>query len=259
VATSAEPQEPQRPDRNDEKNLTILEHLQELRRRLMYCAIALVIALVASAFLANRALRWLREPAESRVENFELIFTQPLEYWTTFFRVMLLLAITFAMPVFVYQLLAFVGPGLTKNEKRWAYPIIAGASFMFVAGCAFAYYIEMPPALNFLLDAPDDIAKPFITVKSYVDFATRLMLVTGLVFETPFIVMGLALIGIVDSKKLLRWWRFAIVGSFILSAVVTPSIDPITQTFVAGPMIVLYFVGIGLAKLVEGHRIIPPA
>jgi len=237
-------------------NLTILEHLQELRRRLMICAGALVVALVASAFVSTPVLRWMKEPAESRVENFELIFTQPLEYWTTFFRVMLLVAVAMAMPVFVYQVLAFVGPGLTRNEKRWAYPIVFGASAMFVAGCAFAYYVELPPALNFLLDT-GDIAEPFISVKYYVDFVTRLMLVTGLVFETPLLVMGLAKIGIVDSKKLLRWWRFAFVGAFVVSAIVTPSIDPITQTLVALPMILLYFVGIVLARLVESAPIIP--
>jgi sec-independent protein translocase protein TatC len=85
------------------------------------------------------------------------------------------------------------------------------------------------------------------------------MLVTGLVFETPLVVMGLAKIGIVRSSSLLRWWRFAIIGAFILSAIVTPSIDPVTQFFVAGPMIILYFVGIGLAKLVEDKPLIPRA
>jgi sec-independent protein translocase protein TatC len=244
--------------RDEEKNLTILEHLQELRRRLMICAGALVLAMVLSFYPATTwVLEWLKEPAESRVENFQLVFTQPLEYWTTFFRVSLLVGITLAMPVFLWQTIAFVGPGLTKNEKRWAYPIVIGASAMFVAGCAFARYVEMPPALNFLLDAPNDIATPFISVKSYVDFATRLMLVTGLVFETPLVVMGLAKIGLVNSRSLLRWWRFALVGAFILSAIVTPSIDPITQFFVAAPMIVLYFVGIGLARLVETKPIIP--
>jgi sec-independent protein translocase protein TatC len=237
-------------------NLTILEHLQELRRRLMICAIAVGLGLVAAAFVANPALKWMKAPAEAKVENFDLIFTEPLEYWTTFFRVMLLIAITFAMPVLIWQVLAFVGPGLTRNEKKWAYPIVLGASLMFVAGCAFAYYIELPPALNFLLDS-GDVADPLISVRKYVDFVTRLMLVTGLVFEMPLLVMALAKVGIVDSRKLLKWWRFALVGAFVVSAIVTPSIDPITQTLVAAPMIVLYFVGIALAKLVEKTPIIP--
>ena len=245
--------------RDDGKNLTIIGHLDELRRRLMICAGALVVATIAGFYpLTTWALEWLQKPAENSVDDFTLVFTQPLEFWTTFFRVSLMIGITFAMPVFLYQTLAFVGPGLTKTERRWTYPIVIFASLMFVAGVAFAYYVEMPPALGFLLDPPSDVATPFISVKSYVDFATRLMLVTGLVFETPLFVMGLAKVGVVSSRQLLRWWRFAILGAFVLAAVVTPSVDPITQTLLALPMIVLYFVGIGLAKLVEKKPIIPP-
>ena len=97
---------------------------------------------------------------------------------------------------------------------------------------------------------------PLIKIQSYIDFVTRLILFTALVFELPLVVMGLAKIGIVTSRKLLGWWRFAIVGSFVAAAIVTPSIDPVTQSLVAGPIIVLYFVGIGLAKLVEGSPMI---
>ncbi len=257
---SAVVQEPEGPEEAEgEKNLTLLEHLQELRNRMMICGAALAIGVSVSFYpLTTWTLKWMRQPAESHVEDFTLIFTQPLEFWTTFFRVSLLLGITLAMPVFVWQGLSFVGPGLTKMEKRWAFPIVIGASLMFVAGGAFAFYIELPPALSFLLAPPGDIAAPFISVKSYVDFVTRLMLVTGLVFETPLIVMGLAKIGVVNSTKLLRWWRFAIVGAFLISAIVTPSIDPVTQTLVAVPMIVLYFVGIFLAKLVEKNPIFKP-
>jgi sec-independent protein translocase protein TatC len=253
---AADPASPRRSD--PEKNLTILEHLEELRHRLMICAIALVVATAASFYpLSTWVVEWLKEPAESRVEGFELFFTEPLSFWTTFFRVSLLLGITISMPVLVWQTLAFIGPGLTRDEKRWAYPIVLGASLMFIAGCAFAYYVELPPALNFLLNPPGGLAEPLITFKSYIDFVTRLMLVTGLVFETPLLVMGLAKVGVVNSRKLRRWWRFAIVGAFIVSAFVTPSIDPVTQSLVAGPMIILYFVGIGLAMLVEKNPIIP--
>ena len=247
-----------KPNDDDGKNLTILEHLQEVRYRLMICAGALVIAMIASFYpLTGWVLEWMKEPAAAKVENFELVFTDPLEYVTTYFRVSLLLGVAIAMPVFLWQLLAFVGPGLTRQEKRWVYPIVLGASLMFVAGLLFAYYVELPPALNFLLNFGGDFAQPLISVKKYVDFVTRLMFVTGVVFEMPFVVMGLAKIGVVQARQLLRWWRFAFVGAFVLSAIVTPSIDPITQTLVAAPMIVLYFVGIGLAKLVESAPIIP--
>jgi sec-independent protein translocase protein TatC len=236
--------------------MTILEHLQELRRRLMICGAALVVAMVFSFYpLTFWVMDWLARPAESRVEDFQLIFTRPLEFWMTFFRVSLMLGLTLAMPVFLWQFLAFVGPGLTKQERRWAIPVVLGGSAMFVLGLLFAYYIEMPPALNFLLNSHGR-AVPLISIGEYINFVTRLMIVTGIVFQIPFVVMGLAKLGIVTSRKLVSWWRYVFVGAFILSAIVTPSVDPVTQTLVAGPMIVLFFLGAFLARLVEGNPII---
>jgi sec-independent protein translocase protein TatC len=132
-----------------------------------------------------------------------------------------------------------------------------GAGLLFIAGCAFAYYIELPPALKFLLHPPSNIGEPTIRASKYYDFVTRMMLVSGLVFELPILVMGLAKLGVVDSRRLLGWWRQAIVIAFIVAAIVTPSIDPLTQSLVAGPMIVLYFMGIALSKFVEGNPIMP--
>jgi len=232
------------------KDLTILEHLQELRQRLIVSSAALVIGFVASLFLTSKFLEWITAPATDAGQDVSIVFTDVLGYWGAYFRVALLAAVAMAMPVLVYEVLAFVSPGLTKEERRWVIPIVIGASLAFVAGAVFAYYVELPPALGFLLNSGDEI-KPMINVTGYVDFVTRLMLVTGLVFELPLVVMGLAKLRVVSSGKLLGWWRYAIVLAFVASAVVTPSIDPITQSLVAGPMIVLYFMGIALAKLVE--------
>jgi sec-independent protein translocase protein TatC len=253
---SAEPVPPS--SRHDEeKTMTVLEHLQELRTRLMWCGAALLIGMGVSLFyLTTKVLEWLKKPAESKVENFELIFTQPLEYWSVYFQVALYTGLVLAMPMIVYQFLAYVGPGLTKNEKRWAYPVVFGATAMFVAGCAFAYYIEMPPALNFLLQS-NDVARPLISIGKYVSFASKMLLVNGLVFETPIIVMGLAKIGVITSRRIFGWWRYIILGSFVIAAIITPSIDPITQTLVATPMVLLFFFGAVLAKLVEKNPIIP--
>ena len=235
------------------KELTILEHLLELRRRLIVSAGALVIGFAASLFLTKRFLEWITAPATNAGQDVSIVFTDVLGYWGAYFRVALLGAVAMAMPILVYEVLAFVGPALTKKEKRWVFPIVLGASGMFVTGCVFAYYVELPPALRFLLNSGDNI-RPMINVTGYVDFVTRLMLVTGLVFELPLFVMGLAKLRVVTSRKLLGWWRYAIVLSFIVSAIVTPSIDPITQSLVAGPMIVLYFMGIALARLVESPK-----
>ena len=233
------------------KELTIMEHLQELRRRLIIAAAAVILAVTGSLIFTKQLLEWLTAPARDSVEDVTIIFTDPVGYWAAYLRVALLAGIAIAMPVLVYETLAFIGPGLTRAERRWVYPVALGASVAFVAGAAFAYYIELPPALRFLLNSSGGI-EPFINVTSYIDFTTRLMLVTGLVFELPLFVMGLAKLHIVSSRKLIGWWRYAFVLAFVVSAVVTPSIDPITQTLVAVPMVILYFLGIILAKLVEG-------
>jgi len=252
------PPEPSRRWATEGKTLTILEHLQELRYRVMVVAGALIVGVSASVWpLTGWFIEFLKEPAKDRRKDFETVFFEPLEGWTTYFRVSLLLGIAIAMPVIVYQILAFVGPGLTKQERRWLYPIVIAASLMFLAGCAFAYYIELPPALGFLLNPPGGIGDPLIGAGKYFSFVTRLLLVTGLVFELPLVVMGMAKLGVVNSRKLLGWWRHAIIVAFVAAAIVTPSIDPVTQSLVAGPIIVLYFAGIGLAKLVEGNPIFP--
>jgi sec-independent protein translocase protein TatC len=247
---------PQPPE--DGRLLTILEHLQELRRRLIWCAGALVFGLAISAYpLTNWFIEFLKQPAEDRKEGFVLVYTDPLEGWTSWFRVCLLLGIAIAMPMIIYQMMAFVSPGLTPNERRWVWPIVIGASLSFLAGCAFAYYVELPPAIGFLLNPPGEIGEPFISVGKYFDFVTRLMLITGLVFELPLIVMGFAKLGVVNARQLIGWWRYAIITAFVVAAIVTPSIDPVTQSLVAGPIIGLYCIGIILAKLVEGSPLFP--
>jgi sec-independent protein translocase protein TatC len=128
---------------------------------------------------------------------------------------------------------------------------VAGATLLFLTGVAFAYYVALPPALRFLFNFGDDIAEPNIRVGSYIDFVTRLLFWTGVSFETPIVVMFLAKFRIVSARQLVHWWRLAIVAAFLIAAVVTPTIDPVTQSFVAGPIIVLYMIGTALAFLVQ--------
>jgi sec-independent protein translocase protein TatC len=239
------------PDATAVKYMTILEHLAELRYRLIVAGAALVVTTGASFVFAKQILEFLKEPAEDRSDTFVLIFTEPMEGVVAYFRVALLVGLVAAMPVIVFELLMFVTPALTRQEKRWVYVIVFGASLAFLLGVAFAYYVALPPALGFLLNFPEDVAKPQIKIGSYVDFVTRLLFWTGVVFETPLLIMGLARFRVVNARQLIRLWRFAIIGAFVVSAVVTPSIDPVTQSLVAGPIIVLYVVGIVLAWIVQ--------
>ncbi len=244
--------------RSEEKELTILEHLQELRYRLIVCSVALIVGMLVSLWpLSGMFIDYLAEPATDYLQDGKLAFFDPLEYWSTYFRVTLLLGVAIAMPVIIYQALAFVGPGLTPSERRWVYPLVVGASLAFVGGMAFAYYIELPPALSFLIGRTGENTVPLIGVRRYIDFVTRLMFITGVVFEMPLLIMGLAKLGLVRSGKLLGWWRYAIVLAVVVGGVVTPSVDPVTQGMLAGAILALYFVGVVLAKLVEANPIIP--
>lgn len=237
-----------------DKALTLMEHLAELRFRVFMSAIGVVIGLAISAVFGNQIIEFLKEPAEERREDFQLQFIEPFELFVTYFRVSLLGGLILGMPMIVYQGLRFVSPALRGSERWWLYGTVVGATALFLCGVAFSYYVALPPALDFLLNFDDDLATPNIRVGSYIDFVTRLLFWTGVSFETPLVVMYLARFKIVRANQLLRWWRIAIVGAFVIAALVTPTWDPVTQSVVAGPIIVLYFLGIGLAWLVQPRR-----
>jgi sec-independent protein translocase protein TatC len=252
TSTAPPDSSPERPDiERSERYLTLVEHLQELRRRLIICAVAVVIGLAISATFTDDLLRFLKEPAEERSPEFVLVFLEPFESFVTYFKIALMGSLVIAMPVIVYQILAFVAPGLNPNEKRWLYGTVIGATGLFLVGVAFAYYIALPPALGFLLNFNDDIAEPQIRLGSYFDFVIRLLFWTGVSFETPLVVMFLARFRLVTARKLIGWWRLAIVGAFVIAAVVTPTPDPVTCTIVAVPLIGLYFLGVILAFIVQ--------
>ncbi|MGE0544769.1 MAG: twin-arginine translocase subunit TatC, partial [Dehalococcoidia bacterium] len=126
-------------------------------------------------------------------------------------------------------------------------PLVIGMLLSFLAGVAFSFYIILPPSANVLFNFNSDIALPNIKVGSYFDFVTRLLFWVGLTFEMPIFILAMARFGMITGRQLLGWWRFAIVGAFVLSAIITPTIDPVTQTLVAGPIIVLWLIGTGLA------------
>ena len=244
---------PEEPDYREGGEMTLLEHLLELRSRVMWSAIA-VLAGMAVFFIPPIGfplIEGMLAPARKSIPDFRPQYIEPMENIATYFRVALLGGLTLGMPMLVYQALRFVTPALTPSEKRWIYPIVLGASLAFLGGLAFAYYIVLPFTLKFLLTFGSDFAQADWRIGNYIDFVTRMMLVLGVIFQMPLFVMGLAKFGVVNAGQLLHYWRFAIVGAFVLSAVATPTIDPVTQSMVAGPVILLYFIGIGLAWLVR--------
>ena len=233
--------------------MTLLGHLLELRTRVTWMAGAVIVGMcIFFPPPVNFAIwEFLLEPARARVENFEAQAIEPLENLGVYFRIALACGLAVAMPMLVYQTMRFVAPALTKQEKRWIYPIALGASFAFLAGMAFAYFVVLPAAYGFLFQFGSDLASANPRISSYMDLTLRLIVILGFVFEMPILIMGLARIRVVHWRKLLGWWRIAIIGAFVVSAIATPTIDPVTQSLVAGPMIVLYMLGIGLAWVVR--------
>ena len=233
--------------------MTLLEHLRELRSRVTWASGAVLLGMGVFFVppIGFAAIEFLLEPARSQSPEFEAQAITPLENLVTYFRVALMGGIILGMPMLVYQSLRFVTPALTPTEKRWVYPLVIAATLSFVGGMAFAYFVVLPPAYKFLFDFGSEFATPTPTITSYMDLTIRLIMILGFVFELPIFIMGLARLRVVHWRKLLGFWRFAIIGAFVVSAIATPTIDPVTQSLIAGPMVVLYFVGIGLAWVVR--------
>lgn len=251
LTTPAEPPATPVPKEERDKYLTLMEHLAELRYRVIMSSLGVCIGLAVSAVFADDFIEFLQEPAKDRAENVQFQFIEPFENFVMYFKVALLGGLILGMPVILYHTLRFIGPALRGSERRWLYGTVVGASGLFLAGVAFAYYIALPPALDFLLNFNQDIAQPNIRIGAYIDFVTRLLFWTGVSFQTPIIIMYLARFRVVRAGQLLRWWRYAIVLIAIVAAVVTPTIDPVTMSLVMAPLIVLYFVGIVLAWFVQ--------
>jgi sec-independent protein translocase protein TatC len=176
------------------------------------------------------------------------IFTKPTEMFITTFKVDLLAGAGLALPIALYEVVAFLLPGLLPNEKRYLFILLPGIAFFFVAGVVFAYALLLPVALNFLFTFGSDIAQPLPSIGDYISFVASVLFWVGLTFETPLVIFFLAKIRVVNVQKLKTFRRFAIVGAFVIAALVTPTPDPINQSIVALPLIVLYEIGIFLAR-----------
>ncbi len=230
---------------SEEKKLTIIGHLEELRKRLLRALIAVGIATAISFFFAKYIFALL----ESRAEGINLIYIEMTEMLGTYCKVAFMAGLALAMPVLVYELVMFVQPALTRKEKRYLYTLLPGVMLSFAAGVIFGYFVLIPPAAHFLITFGSDIATPQIKVGNFVSVMVRLLFAIGFCFETPIIIFFLSKIGIITPQKLAKYRKHAIVGAFVLGAIITPTFDPVNQSLVAIPLIFLYEIGIWLAKL----------
>jgi len=230
----------------EESKLSILDHLQELRQRLIKSVIAIAVASV----IAFIFYEWIFYILKLPTEGLNLIFIEMTEMLGTIMKVCLIAGIILAMPYLVYHGIMFVSPALTPKEKKYVYFILPWIALMFTGGVVFSYFVLIPPATKFLVSFGSGIASPEIRVGNYISVVARLLLAIGIVFEMPVITTFLARLGVLKPKWLSDNRKTAIIFAFILAAIITPTFDPINQSLVAVPLIILYEMSIWLARLV---------
>jgi sec-independent protein translocase protein TatC len=222
----------------------LFSHLLELRSRLIKAILVLAAVLAVLVPFANRLYAWLAAPLVSRLpEGAHLIATEVASPFVTPLKLAFYTALFVSMPVILYQLWAFVSPGLYKNEKRLARPLLIAAMILFYIGCAFAYFLVLPAAFRFLTAVTPQGVEMMTDITHYLDFVMLMFFAFGLCFEVPVAVVVLAAVGIVDLDKLRKGRRYAVVGAFAIAAVVTPP-DITSMIMLAIPMCLLYEIGV---------------
>lgn len=234
---------------NRDRAMSILEHLGELKRRMIRVSIVFLVFTIAAAVFYDQIFEFLRKPAEQAIAEAEgqIIFTQVAEAWGAAMKVAVIIGFTFTMPYFLLELTLFLRSGLSSKERRYLYFFLPFSVLSFAAGVWFGFAVLIPPAIYFLLTFGAELATPFPTIGSYVSLLIALSFWMGLIFELPIVMFALSKLGIVTYKWYIRQWRWMVLFAFVLGAVVTPTFDPVTQSIVAGPVIVLYITGTAMA------------
>lgn len=236
----------------EESRMTLLDHLRELRMRLIWVVGALVVGTLISMIFVSPLLQFILRPlTETGAQPMAI---GPTDTIGIFFRVSFAAGAVLAMPVIVYHIVAFVSPGLYPHEKRNLLLILPGVMVLFAIGALFAYFILLPAAVGFLQGFLGDIIAQEWTIDRYIGFVTRIVFWIGVAFEMPLVVAFLARAGIVSGPQLMRYWRHSLVVIAIIAAAITPTVDPVNMTLVMMPLIVLYFGSVEIAYLVYRPR-----
>ncbi len=229
---------------NTATEMTLFEHLDELRSRLIKAVLALVVATVVGMIFTEQVLQILVIPLGDSVPQ----AISPMESILVYFRVTLILGVTLAMPVIVYQAIRFLLPGLLPHEKQYLYFLVPGAAICFATGVAFATFVMLPGMIIFVQSFLVRVVENRWTLQNYVNFVTFVMFWMGILFQMPLIIYFLAKLGVVTPKQLSESRRWAILVSSIVAAIVTPTHDPINMVILMIPLVVLYEIGILLAR-----------
>jgi sec-independent protein translocase protein TatC len=247
-----EPESP--PPEEESGKMSFLEHLDELRRRLIRIILYVLLGFASCFYFSDKIYNFLAVPlTQSLPPGTKPVFTQMTEPFAVYVKVAILAGIFLTIPFTLYEVWKFISPGLYRREKRFVVPFLVSSVILFVTGGAFAYYIVLPRAYKFLLQIGEQF-QPMIAIKEYLDLTNTIILGFGLIFEMPVIVAFLSMFGLVTARFLWSKFKYAVLLIFIAAAVLSPTPDAITQCVYAGPMVLLYLISIAVAALFGRRR-----
>jgi sec-independent protein translocase protein TatC len=235
----------------DNKSITLelpfSEHIEELRQRI-FLVFWIILLLTSIAFFDVKSLVKILELPIANVKFFQLA---PGEYFISTIKISFYTGLLFSSPFVISQLILFLLPGLTPKETKIILPLLLGSLFLFLLGLAFSYYTLIPAALNFFLNYSEEVLEPFWSFDQYFEFILVLFYSTGLAFQIPILQILIGLLNIVSAKQMLSAWRYIILISTILGAILTPSTDPLTQLLLSLAILLLYFSGLSILFLLK--------
>src|SRR4051812_22028680 len=236
--------------------MPFLDHLEELRWRIIWSLAALIVGVAVAFVLVYRfdLLTWMQGPILPFLHGHKLVYTHPGDGFSILLQTSIMVGIVIALPVVIWQVYAFLSPALHRHEKRIAIPVILGIVFLFICGAALAWYFVLPMTLRFLFALGDKNFDQMITVSEYFGFVSSMVLAMGAVFELPIVVLLLSVFGLVTPRFLARFRRHALLGSYIVAAIITPGDLFITSLALMAPLYLLYEVSIILSFLVVRKR-----
>nr|YP_009314537.1 Sec-independent protein translocase component TatC [Liagoropsis maxima]SCW22791.1 Sec-independent protein translocase component TatC [Liagoropsis maxima] len=232
---------------NDDKEMSISEHLNELRQRFLITFMLFSISTTSSFFMLKKVTSFLQKPAQ----GVKFLQLAPGEYFFVSVKIAFYCGILLCLPIAIYHIIMFILPGLTGKEANIIIPSLLGSVCLFFMGIIFGYTILAPAALTFFINYGADIIEPIWSFEQYFDFILLLLISTGLAFQVPILQVFLGLLNIVSSKQMLSAWKYIIVIATILGAILTPSTDPFTQTLMAVAILALYFSGVSILIILK--------
>ena len=239
-------------DRAELPGMSLMEHLEELRKRLMWSLGFLLTGMVVAYAFHVRLYNYVQKPVTDL--GLQLNFTHPTDGLNLYLKTSLVGGAILASPFILYQIWLFISPGMYSHEKRYVWPFMSATIGLFLAGAWFGYRWVLPGAIKILVLQFGKAFHPILTIEDYTGFFLAVILGLGVTFELPVLIFFLALFGIVDGKFLLKHFRYAILAIFLVAAIICPTPDPVGMCLFASPMLALYFIGVLVAFVVHPDR-----